>query len=189
MPASGPGPAVATPPTPGSAPVLAPEPASESAPALAFKSAPVLAPEPAPALAPGPAPAPAPEVVQMARWNSGPGGSALRAICADLENLATLFRSAADPAADLPWPGLRDACCCLGADVSMAMTAPSMPDSQAQSLWMEVLAAAQRAATDLRAGTELRSAALIYQGNVEIRAAADHLAQMTKRIMAIPSPP
>ena len=71
----------------------------------------------------------------------------------------------------------------------MAMTAPSMPDSPAQSLWMEVLAAAQRAATDLRAGAELRSAALVYQGNVEIRAAAEHLAEMTKRIKAIPPSP
>ena len=166
---------------PGSAPETTPALASESASGLASESAPGLVPEPAPA--------PAPTAAAMARWNSGPGGSALRAICADLENLATLFRAAAEPAADLPWPSVRDACCCLGADVSMAMTAPSMPDSQAQSLWMEVLAAAQRAATDLRAGTELRSAALIYQGNVEIRAAADHLAQMTKRIMAIPSPP
>jgi len=126
---------------------------------------------------------------QMARWNSGPGGSALRAICADLANVATLFRQAADPAADLPWPSLRDACCCLGADVSMAMTTPPMPDSQTQSLWAEVLAAAQRAATDLRAGAELRSAALVYQGNVEIRAAAEHLAEMTKRIKAIPPSP
>jgi len=123
---------------------------------------------------------------QMARWNSGPGGSALRAICADLANVATLFRQATGSPTDQLWSGLRDACCCLGADVSMAMMAPSMPDSQAQSLWAEVLAASQRAATDLRAGTEMRSVALIHQGNLAIRAAADHLAEMTKRIKAIP---
>ena len=139
-----------------------------------------------PVAAPVPGTAPEPMAGQMARWNGGPGGSALRAICADLANVATLFRQAADPAADLPWPNLRDACCCLGADVSMAMTAPSMPDPQAQSLWAEVLAAAQLAAADLRAGTELRSPALIQQGNAEIRAAADHLAEMTERIKAIP---
>jgi hypothetical protein len=139
-----------------------------------------------PAIVSAPVTAPEPMAGQMARWNSGPGGSALRAICADLANVATLFRRAADPAADLPWPNLRDACCCLGADVSMAMTAPSMPDAQAQSLWAEVLAAAQLAAADLRAGTELRSTALIGQGNAELRAAADHLTEMTKRIKAIP---
>ena len=68
----------------------------------------------------------------------------------------------------------------------MAMTAPSMPDARAQSLWAEVLAAGQLAAADLRAGTELRSAALIGQGNAELRAAADYLTEMTKRIKAIP---
>jgi hypothetical protein len=143
---------------------------------------PVAVPEPGTA----PAAAPEPAAGQMARWNSGPGGSALRVICADLANIATLFRQAADPAADVPWSNLRDACCCLGADVSMAMTAPSMPDPQAQSLWAEVLAAAQLAAADLRSGTELRSAALIRQGNTEIRTAADHLVEMTERIKAIP---
>ncbi len=151
-------------------PVPAPGPGAMTE--LVTASAPVTAPEPM--------------ASQMTRWNSGPGGTALRAICADLTNVVTLFRQLADPATDLPWPNLRDACCCLGADVSMAMTAPSMPDAQAQSLWAEVLAAAQLAAADLRAGTELRSAALIRQGNVELRAAADHLAEMTKRIKAIP---
>ena len=125
-------------------------------------------------------------IAQMARWNTGPGGSALRAICADLENVARLFRLAADPGADQLWPDLRDACCCLGADVSIAMTAPSMPDPQAQSLWTEVLAASQRAAADLRAGMERRDAAMIRQGNVEIRAAAGHMAEMTRRIKEIP---
>jgi len=127
-------------------------------------------------------------VAQMARWTSGPGGSALRAICADLENVARLFRLTADPSADQLWLSLRDACCCLGADVSMAMTAPSMPDPQAQSWWAEVLAAAQRAAADLRAGMQRRDAAMIRQGNVEIQAAAGHLAEMTRRIKAIPGP-
>lgn len=125
-------------------------------------------------------------IAQMARWSSGPGGSALRAICADLENVARLFRLTADPSGDQIWLNLRDACCCLGADVSMAMTAPSMPDPQAQALWAEVLAASQRAATDLRAGMERREAALIRQGNVEIQAAAAHMAEMTRRIKAIP---
>jgi len=162
---------------------------TEAVPVPAPVTWPVTEPVPVPAAVTAPASAREPMAGQMARWNSGPGGSALRAICADLANLATLFGQAADPAAELPWPNLRDACCCLGADVSMAMTAPSMPDSPAQSLWMEVLAAAQRAATDLRAGAELRSAALVYQGNVEIRAAAEHLAEMTKRIKAIPPSP
>jgi hypothetical protein len=123
---------------------------------------------------------------QMAYWSSGPGGSALRAICADLENVARLFRLTADPSGDQIWVDLRDACCCLGADVSIAMTAPSMPDPQAQALWAEVLAASQRAATDLRAGMDQRDAALIRQGNVEIQAAAAHMAEMTGRIKAIP---
>jgi hypothetical protein len=144
-------------------------------------------PVPAPVLVPVPeAPAPAPMVAQMAHWSSGPGGSALRAICADLENVARLFRLTADPSTDQVWLDLRDACCCLGADVSMAMTAPSMPDPLAQSLWAEVLAAAQRAATDLRAGMERQDAAMIRQGNVEIQAAAGHMAEMTTRIKAIP---
>jgi len=125
-------------------------------------------------------------VARMAQWSSGPGGSALRAICTDLENVARLFRLTADPSMDQVWLNLRDACCCLGADVSMAMTAPSMPDPQAQSLWTEVLGAAQRAATDLRAGMERQDAALIRQGNVEIQAAAGHMAEMTTRIKAIP---
>jgi hypothetical protein len=142
-------------------------------------------PVPAPVLAE--ASAPAPMVAQMAHWSSGPGGSALRAICADLENVARLFRLTADPSTDQVWLNLRDACCCLGADVSMAMTAPSMPDPQAQSLWTEVLAAAQRAATDLRAGMEQQDAALIRQGNLEIQAAAGHMAEMTTRIKAIPA--
>jgi hypothetical protein len=149
---------------------------------------PVSAAMPVPMSAPVAAPAPAtlPMVAQMARWSSGPGGSALRAICADLENVARLFRLTADPSADQLWLNLRDACCCLGADVSMAMIAPSMPDPQAQSLWAEVLAASQRAAADLRAGIERRDAALIRQGNVEIQAAAGHMAEMTRRIKAIP---
>jgi hypothetical protein len=126
-------------------------------------------------------------VAQMARWSSGPGGSALRAICADLENVARLFRLTADPSTDQVGLNLRDACCCLGADVSMAMTAPSMPDPQAHFLWTEVLAAAQRAATDLRAGMERQDAALIRQGNVEIQAAAGRMAEMTTRIKAIPA--
>ena len=125
-------------------------------------------------------------VARMAQWSSGPGGSALRAICTDLENVARLFRLTADPSTDQVWLNLRDACCCLGADVSMAMTAPSMPDPQAQSRWTEVLGAAQRAATDLRAGMERQDAALIRQGNVEIQAAAGHMAEMTTRIKAIP---
>jgi hypothetical protein len=148
-------------------------------------------PVPAPVLVPAPAPveasAPAPMVAQMAHWSSGPGGAALRAICADLENVARLFRLTADPSTDQVWLDLRDACCCLGADVSMAMTAPSMPDPQAQSLWAGVLAAAQRAATDLRAGMEQRDPAMIRQGNVEIQAAAAHMAEMTTRIKAIPA--
>lgn len=147
--------------------------------------APVLIPAPAPAEVP--APGPAPMVAQMAQWSSGPGGSALRAICADLENVARLFRLTADPSTDQVWLNLRDACCCLGADVSMAMTTPPMPDPQAQSLWAEVLAAAQRAATDLRAGMERQDAAMIRQGNVEIQAAAGHMAEMTTRIKAIPA--
>jgi len=149
--------------------------------------APALVSVPAPAEVPAPAAAPAPMVAQMARWSSGPGGSALRAICADLENVARLFRLTADPSTDQVWLNLRDACCCLGADVSMAMTAPSMPDPQAQFLWTEVLAAAQRAATDLRAGMEQQDPALIRQGNVEIQAAAGHLAEMTTRIKDIPA--
>jgi hypothetical protein len=142
---------------------------------------------PVPAPVPAEVSAPAPMVAQMAHWSSGPGGSALRAICADLENVARLFRLTADPSTDQVWLNLRDACCCLGADVSMAMTAPSMPDPLAQSLWAEVLAAAQRAATDLRAGMERRDAAMIRQGNVEIQAAAGHMAEMTTRIKAIPA--
>jgi len=137
--------------------------------------------------APAEAPAPVPMVARMAQWSSGPGGSALRAICTDLENVARLFRLTADPSTDQVWLNLRDACCCLGADVSMAMTAPSMPDPQAQSLWTQVLGAAQRAATDLRAGMERQDAALIRQGNVEIQAAAGHMAEMTTRIKAIPA--
>lgn len=151
--------------------------------------APVLIPVTAPAEVSAPVSPPAPMVAQMAQWSSGPGGSALRAICADLENVARLFRLTADPSPDQVWLDLRDACCCLGADVSMAMTAPSMPDPQAQSLWTKVLAAAQRAATDLRAGMERRDAAMIRQGNVEIQAAASHLAEMTTRIKAIPAAP
>jgi hypothetical protein len=158
------------------APVPAPVPVSAAMPV----------PMSAPVAAPAPAPAALPMVAQMARWSSGAGGSALRAICADLENVARLFRLTADPSADQLWLNLRDACCCLGADVSMAMIAPSMPDPQAQSLWAEVLAASQRAATDLRAGIERRDAALIRQGNVEIQAAAGHMAEMTRRIKAIP---
>jgi hypothetical protein len=158
------------------APVSAPVPVPAAVPV----------PMPAPVAAPAPAPATLPMVAQMARWSSGAGGSALRAICADLENVARLFRLTADPSADQLWLNLRDACCCLGADVSVAMTAPSMPDPQAQTLWAEVLAASQRAAADLRAGIEGRDAAMIRQGNVEIQAAAGHMAEMTTRIKAIP---
>jgi hypothetical protein len=164
-----------------------PVPAPVPIPAPALVSVPEPAEMPAPADVSAPAAAPAPMVAQMARWSSGPGGSALRASCADLENVARLFRLTADPSTDQVWLNLRDACCCLGADVSMAMTAPPMPDPQAQFLWTKVLAAAQRAATDLRAGMEQQDPALIRQGNVEIQAAAGHMAEMTTRIKAIPA--
>lgn len=142
--------------------------------------------------------APATVPAEISRWNDGPGGIAFRAIGSDAADIGPLFQqvaallrqAAADPTAGQALLNqaevkLRNACARLGSDVTAAMAAPPIPDAEAQYWWARNLDGAQKAAADLRVGTETRNGAMIRQGSAGLRAVASDLAELTKRVNAI----
>jgi hypothetical protein len=131
-------------------------------------------------------PSPLPLAAQVSRWNTGPGGIALRALCNDSYNVSRLFRQvAADPPAGQLLLEFRNACAHLASDAEAARGAPSIPDARAQYWWARSLAECQKAAADLQAGVGTRNAALIRHGGMALQAATRHTAELTRRISAI----
>jgi SpoVK/Ycf46/Vps4 family AAA+-type ATPase len=99
-------------------------------------------------------------LLQLARWREGPGRTALRAIAADMRDLARRSRealaaqkSANRAAATAAVRKLRAAGVALESDVAAARAAPPMPDEELQRWWATALDAAQKAAAGIRVYT------------------------------------
>lgn len=130
--------------------------------------------------------APVSPAAHISSWMDGPGGTAFRAIQTDMRDISSLSRQAAvDPAEEQLRLKLRHACGRLASDVAAAMTAPPMPDAQTQYWWARSLADFQKAAADIRVGTETRNAAMIRRGGAGLQAAANDSAEVMKRFNAI----
>lgn len=78
---------------------------------------------------------------RMKRWNTGPGGVALRAVTAQLGN-------AMQAAGVKLYPEARKACATLGSSVRTALAAPPIPYAAMQQLYGQVLAGLSGAATE-----------------------------------------
>jgi hypothetical protein len=134
-------------------------------------------------------PAPSPPAAEMIRWRNGPGGLAFRTFRSDLADLTVLWdRVTADRGNTQLWAKLVSVYTRFGADVAAAMSAPAMPDPQAQRAWNQALVICQRAAEDYRIGVETRDRAMIGRGNAHIQIARVAMQELTARIKAITPP-
>ncbi len=119
---------------------------------------------------------PSPVAVQLARWRKGPGGTAYRAIGADL----SAIQAAIKPAADQSGPALWDAAARLAADVTTAMAAPPMPGAQLQHWWAIALADFGKAARDLQADAKTGDGAMLDRGILHFKAAVAALDELIR---------
>lgn len=156
---------------------------TERRPGAPQNAAPAVHPVPA---EPQRAPAPVSLAAQISGWNNGPGGTAQRAVSADLHAVAAAARvAAADPASASARLKHRQALTLLASDVAAALRAPPVPDAEAQYWWAKALAELQKAAADGQVGVDTRNQRMHHQAALGLRAAAESVTEITKRFNAL----
>jgi len=127
---------------------------------------------------------------RIQRWNTGPGGAALRTVTAQLGNTTQV-------AGVRLYPEVRQACVALGSSVQTALTAPPIPYAAMQQAYDKVLAGLSGAVTECRNAISVRpegdedlqvdlSKALLNHSLAEFAAESKALYEATAEIRTLP---
>jgi hypothetical protein len=88
---------------------------------------------------------------QIQRWNTGPGGAALRTVTAQLGNTMQVGGVRL-------YPEVKQACATLGSSVETALAAPPIPYAAMQQAYDKVLAGLSGSVTECRNAISVRPA-------------------------------
>jgi hypothetical protein len=137
-------------------------------------------PAPRSALPPRSAPPP-----MMAAWARGNGGQAFHAVADSLTSLRhqLLLRRPAERDGELAyWQRVLSLATILENWANLAMTAPQMPDADAQSQWAMALDHAQHGAADLRGAVTGKGSVRFEVAASELETAARYVGRLISRV-------
>jgi hypothetical protein len=128
---------------------------------------------------------------RIQRWNTGPGGAALRTVTAQLGNTMQV-------AGVRLYPEVRQACVALGSSVETALAGPPIPYAAMQQAYDQVLAGLSGAVTECRNAISVRpegdedlgidlNKALLNHSLAEFAAESNALYEATAEIRTLPS--
>ena len=126
---------------------------------------------------------------RIQRWNTGPGGTALRTVTAQLGNTMQV-------AGVRLYPEVKQACAALGSSVETALAAPPIPYAAMQQAYDKVLAGLSGAVTECRNAISVRPAgdegldvnlnkALLNHSLAEFAAESEELYEATAEIRTL----